>query len=317
MTKKDTDLDIWMPIYIGDYMADTAHLSTEQHGAYLLLLFAYWKNRGPLPDSDQKLARITKLSMRKWKLNRGVMSEFFEIKNGLWHQKRADEEIERSTRVKKTRSAIGQAGAAARWGEKDAIQSNAPGIAKALPQALPQASEMDAPGIHSHSHSNQERTEGGESVAATVASPPSGLSVPQILEQGCNLLGVKLTDSVKRLAWPGEIAALVRQGCDPEAHILQAFRVAVDRGKAPDVGIAYIAAVARSLRDEAARPSAPRAAAASAPVESPREDRLRMLVRLFRDRGIWSAAEGPQPDHPDCCIDQKILAEFGYGKAAA
>lgn len=92
MSKK---ADVWMPIYIGDYLADTAMLSTEQHGAYLLMLMAYWKN-GPLPDDDEILANITRLPIDRWKKTRGLLLGFFSVIGGFLINRRADEEKEKA-----------------------------------------------------------------------------------------------------------------------------------------------------------------------------------------------------------------------------
>lgn len=91
--------DSWMPLYIGDYMADTPHLSTLEHGAYLLLLMAYWRKKGPLPNDDSKLARIAGLSLKQWKSIRSNVIELFRAVDGQLVSTRAQRELD-NLRVK-------------------------------------------------------------------------------------------------------------------------------------------------------------------------------------------------------------------------
>lgn len=104
----------WMPLYIPDYLADTAHLTTIQHGAYMLLLMHYWRN-GPLPDDDEELASIAKADAKTWKaIGRTIRRFFSHIDDGLLHQKRMDHERSRWAELSDRRSRAGKAGANAK-----------------------------------------------------------------------------------------------------------------------------------------------------------------------------------------------------------
>ena len=118
-----------MPLHIGDYHADTTHLTRDQHGAYILLLMAYWRRGGPLPADDVRLAIITKSTVREWSKLRNVMLEFFLEKDGLWYQKRADEELVKAVARTEAKAAAGKRGAAVRW------QTNSEGNGKAMTDA--------------------------------------------------------------------------------------------------------------------------------------------------------------------------------------
>lgn len=85
----------YMPLFVADYLADAAHLTTQQHGAYLLLIFNYWQRGGPLPDDDKRLASIARVGPREWAKMRDTLSEFFEISCGKWSHKRVDVELAR------------------------------------------------------------------------------------------------------------------------------------------------------------------------------------------------------------------------------
>ncbi|MCW4590421.1 DUF1376 domain-containing protein [Gluconacetobacter entanii] len=137
--------DIWMPIYIGDYLSDTMRLTTLQHGAYFLLMLEYWK-QGPLPNDMAELAAIAKQDKRAWEKEVWpTLRRFFSVQDdGLLHQKRMDKERASAADRKTKRTAA----ANARWKGKDKQEaSNADAKADANASALDEqnACIKDAP----------------------------------------------------------------------------------------------------------------------------------------------------------------------------
>ncbi|MFC7518714.1 conserved phage C-terminal domain-containing protein [Herbaspirillum sp. GCM10030257] len=144
MTKsaKKTDVDVWMPLYIGDYLADTSRLSTEQHGAYFLLIMDYWRNGAP-PDDDVILAQITKATGAGWRKLRSAMLMFFEVVDGKWMHSRIEEELAKAKERAEKAQAKARKAADARWSteavpEQQAEQciEDAPSNATSIPQAM-------------------------------------------------------------------------------------------------------------------------------------------------------------------------------------
>jgi len=96
----------WMPLYVGDYLGDTGHLTTTQHGAYLLLMMHYWR-KGELPGDDRQLCKIAKLPLKTWNEYRATLQDFF---HDGWKHKRIDAELERMMRASAKRAIAGQKG---------------------------------------------------------------------------------------------------------------------------------------------------------------------------------------------------------------
>jgi len=81
----------FMPFWTDAYLADTVHLTTEQHGAYLLLLFQAWRSPDcSLIDDDALLALQAKVSPAKWKAMKPVVMAFWKLdkRRKKWVQKR-------------------------------------------------------------------------------------------------------------------------------------------------------------------------------------------------------------------------------------
>lgn len=82
-----------LPLWTDAYLGDTTHLTTLEHGAYLLLLMAMWRSGDcRLPDDDKLLARYTRLTASQWARIRPVMMAFFRSADGFITQGRLTDE---------------------------------------------------------------------------------------------------------------------------------------------------------------------------------------------------------------------------------
>lgn len=68
-----------LPLWTDAYLADTGHLTTIEHGAYLLLLITMWRAGGTLPNDDKKLARYARMTAGQWARIKPNMMPFFTI----------------------------------------------------------------------------------------------------------------------------------------------------------------------------------------------------------------------------------------------
>lgn len=109
----------WMPLHIGDYLADTGHLTATEHGAYLLLIMHYWQN-GCLPENERIIARIAKLTPEQWEESRDMLAMLF---GPGWTHKRIDAELSKADEIIEKR----RAAAESRYskGRRDTSDANA------------------------------------------------------------------------------------------------------------------------------------------------------------------------------------------------
>ena len=118
-----------MPMYWDAYLADTTHLTTEEHGAYMLLLAAMWRRNGAVPDNDKDNARILGLTPAKW---RKIKARFIATISGFRVEDDAitQEKLQKTwkitqEKIEKNRSNGAKGGRAAASKNNDLGQANA------------------------------------------------------------------------------------------------------------------------------------------------------------------------------------------------
>jgi uncharacterized protein YdaU (DUF1376 family) len=100
----------WMPLYVADYLADTAHLSAAESGAYLHLIMHYWRHGG-LPNNDELLRRVSRMTRGEWRSSKTILAAFF---SDGWRHKRIELELTEAERLSAAGRRGGLASGAAR-----------------------------------------------------------------------------------------------------------------------------------------------------------------------------------------------------------
>lgn len=110
------EVDIWMPIYIGDMLAKTTRMTTEQIGASFLLMMDYWRN-GAIPDDNNIIASITRLSSSKVKALKAILisSNLLNIHDGEIHSEYLDDLKNQAESNKSAKAERAKKAAEARW----------------------------------------------------------------------------------------------------------------------------------------------------------------------------------------------------------
>lgn len=203
----------WFPFDRIAYITNTMHLTTEEHGAYLLLMLTYYGTGKPLPGYDRALAQITKLPLERWGIVKVGIAPFFEERDGLWYHERIEAELLEASSKHTKAVAKAHAAAAARYGkpatgmqqaEPPASRKRAPrakpapstatSTAPSMPQASPDTSSKDA-------HLQEHLTLSVERVNA--AAPDNSTTEAEMALQGQE--GVPAQPSVPPPIEPGRI----------------------------------------------------------------------------------------------------------------
>jgi len=176
----------WMPLYIGDYLADTGHLTTVEHGCYLLLIMHYWRNGG-LPTDDVLLARIARMTPVEWADARPVVAGLF---SDGWKHKRVEFELTQAARISEAGRKGGQASAAKRSTTVEQPLDDDPTIGQALHSPSPSKKEKK----ERKRHSENETTQGRPSDPVDPSVEERGL-----FERGKQVLGKSAGGQITKL----------------------------------------------------------------------------------------------------------------------
>jgi len=315
----------WFAFDADAYTGDTAHLTCEEHGAYLLLILAYYRSEKPLPATDRALSSITKLPMDRWIECKPTLAAFFVERAGVWHHERIEKEMleaQRKHSVAVARAEAGGRAKAAKTAKATTTPPKTPIIDQFVPEeSLPSASSTteQATSIaqeclepaHLHLHLKKDSLSARANEVLKEEVPPEPTDVP---EQG-NAMPISRTftpspEIIERIMREADLSTIhleiqkfvfhhLEQGsfsCDWQASFEKWWTRFVEHHK------------------KTAKPrAAPRIEVNTTTTEV---DWDRQIARWLKNSSMWSHKLcGPEPGQSGCRVPLAKLQEFNIDPA--
>lgn len=293
-------LDAWMPIFWGDYLRDTTHLSAAEHGAYLLLIAHYWTTAEPLSDDDEKLRRIARMERAEWKRARPTLEAFFSVADGRWFHRRIEKELAEWQARKDKNKVRARTAASKRWASSKDASSNATSMPGAMLEQCPPPPPINTP--QSPPSDDGDWTDRLGPVEKVIVAVWRQSGTP---DDRCRqwLTTTKGPGRAQAAAW----LAHGLSADEITAKVTAVFDEAEHRGQPIKQPFPYLDTVIRAM---AAERQHQQQAAAAGGIDWPGR------VRGFKRKGLWLDSWGAEPGRPGCIAPKAVLAEFGYAGRA-
>ncbi|MFZ2155521.1 MAG: DUF1376 domain-containing protein [Bradyrhizobium sp.] len=198
----------WMPFYIADYLASTAHLTTLEHGGYLLLTCHYWIKGGP-PESDEIARRVSRMTNRQWARSSAVLKSLF---SEGWRHEGLDAELAKV--IEKSTSASANA--------------------RKSHDSRKRQSDDSLNTTKHHKQNNKDSDVGGRAQTVDLAEEPVSENVSEIVELFLRAAGVSDQSQVPSI-WYNlrERAVLWIASGWPASMIIQETRIVAAKSETP------------------------------------------------------------------------------------
>jgi len=78
-----------LPLWTDAYLADTTHLSLEEHGIYLMLLMLAWRSPDcAIPNNKKRILRMLRVHGNYWPKIEQILTEFWHLSDDKWKQQK-------------------------------------------------------------------------------------------------------------------------------------------------------------------------------------------------------------------------------------